>query len=24
LLRTAGLISPETFRCSACGSNHLK
>jgi hypothetical protein len=24
LLRTAGLISPEIFRGSACGSNHLK
>jgi hypothetical protein len=24
LLRTAGLISLETFRGSACGSNHLK
>jgi hypothetical protein len=24
LLRTAGLISPETFRGSTCGSNHLK
>jgi hypothetical protein len=24
LLRTAGLISPETFRGSARGSNHLK
>jgi hypothetical protein len=24
LLGTAGLISPETLRGSACGSNHLK
>jgi hypothetical protein len=24
LLRTAGLISPETFRGSPCSSNHLK
>jgi hypothetical protein len=24
LLRTASLICPETFRGSACGSNHLK
>jgi hypothetical protein len=24
LLGTAGLICPETFRCSACGSDHLK
>jgi hypothetical protein len=24
LLGTAGLISPETFRGSTCGSNHLK